>query len=385
MTDVQKRNNQIDVINALGIIAVVISHTDSPLDNFVSLFHVAIFFIAAGFFFKNEYTISIRSIFIFLKKKFYRLWVPFIIWNTFFLLLQNLFITVGLYSSDDSLFLSLGESVTNVVPWLKTTDLVREIGKVILFAGGTQLGGTMWFLRILFQILCVYAVVNFILFKVSHHYKVRNQEAWIIGLQGVFSLLFLFIGYWFSVNKITTLGIGKTCSYYFLVYLGQVWKLYMVPILMKWKRIHILVIGSVSLVILLVFSKCVKLSYSGHIYTHPLILFSAAITGWCFVWMLSFFILETKNIESFFSYLGRESLIVMIIHPLCFKIVSLFWIIINIKPMKYLAIFPSISNIGVWWIVYVVVGLILSLFIAFLINNGKKTWIKLFVLFRRKN
>ena len=49
------RNLQIDIARGIGIILVVLGHAAFPYTHFIYLFHLAIFFIMAGYFFKDEY------------------------------------------------------------------------------------------------------------------------------------------------------------------------------------------------------------------------------------------------------------------------------------------------------------------------------------------
>ena len=50
----RQRIEELDIVKALGIICMVAGHSDAPFTHFIYLFHMAIFFMAAGFFFKDE-------------------------------------------------------------------------------------------------------------------------------------------------------------------------------------------------------------------------------------------------------------------------------------------------------------------------------------------
>ena len=53
----QKENSHVfSIMKGLGIIFVVVGHTSySPVHNFVYLFHLAVFYFVAGYFFKDKY------------------------------------------------------------------------------------------------------------------------------------------------------------------------------------------------------------------------------------------------------------------------------------------------------------------------------------------
>ncbi len=53
MQHIEKRNNAIDIAKGFGIILMVIGHAEMPgiLNRSIYLFHMPLFFIAAGYFF----------------------------------------------------------------------------------------------------------------------------------------------------------------------------------------------------------------------------------------------------------------------------------------------------------------------------------------------
>lgn len=86
----QKENSHVfSIMKGLGIIFVVVGHTSySPVHNFVYLFHLAVFYFVAGYFFKDKY---IDDKLLFLWKKIKSLWFPLIGYGIVFMLLHNLF------------------------------------------------------------------------------------------------------------------------------------------------------------------------------------------------------------------------------------------------------------------------------------------------------
>ncbi|MBO7516002.1 MAG: hypothetical protein J6T47_10305 [Lachnospiraceae bacterium] len=55
--------------------------------------------------------------------------------------------------------------------------------------------------------------------------------------------------------------------------------------------------------------------------------------------------------------MGRNTLAVVVLHLLCFKIVNMFGVIIFGKPACLIAAFPVLYEGGAWWIAYTAVGL----------------------------
>ena len=61
--------------------------------NFIYLFHMPLFFIAAGYFFSKKYE---QDPWLFCKKRFKGLYVPFVKWSLLFLVLHNLMFKIGI-------------------------------------------------------------------------------------------------------------------------------------------------------------------------------------------------------------------------------------------------------------------------------------------------
>lgn len=71
MTTIDQRENShvFSIMKGLGIIFVVAGHTAySPVHNFVYLFHLAVFYFVAGYFFKDKY-IDDKLLFVWKKLK----------------------------------------------------------------------------------------------------------------------------------------------------------------------------------------------------------------------------------------------------------------------------------------------------------------------------
>lgn len=64
-----KRNIEIDIIKGLAIVLMVLGHAETPIHNFIYLFHMAVFFIAAGYFYKEKSSDSIQSVIQYIIKK----------------------------------------------------------------------------------------------------------------------------------------------------------------------------------------------------------------------------------------------------------------------------------------------------------------------------
>jgi fucose 4-O-acetylase-like acetyltransferase len=65
-------------------------------------------------------------------------------------------------------------------------------------------------------------------------------------------------------------------------------------------------------------------------------------------------------------YIGRNTISIMALQFISFKIVAIIQIYIYRYPLYYLAKFPVISGNNGWWILYSIVGVIVPIFIKYI-------------------
>ena len=76
-------------MRGIGIVLMVLGHSGFPGTDFIYLFHMALFFMLSGWLF------SLRGGPVhFIKRKAVTLWLPFVLANTAFTVLNNLFLKV---------------------------------------------------------------------------------------------------------------------------------------------------------------------------------------------------------------------------------------------------------------------------------------------------
>ena len=149
-----ERYKVIDVIKGYGICLMVCGHSGAPFTNWIYLFHMALFFIASGYLWNERNAVTKKNVVQYVKRKAKSLWLPFVLINLFFTVTQNFFLKIGIYSTD------AGASVLPVTP-LDTSAAIKKVLGNIIFSGGSQLAGATWFLRSLFCITIVNAVIKY--------------------------------------------------------------------------------------------------------------------------------------------------------------------------------------------------------------------------------
>lgn len=82
----KQRDPVIDSMRGIGIVLMVLGHSGFRGTDFIYLFHMALFFMLSGWLF------SLRGGPVhFIKRKAVTLWLPFVLANTAFTVLNNLF------------------------------------------------------------------------------------------------------------------------------------------------------------------------------------------------------------------------------------------------------------------------------------------------------
>ena len=201
----KQRDPVLDSMRGIGIVLMVLGHSGFPGTGFIYLFHMALFFMLSGWLF------SLRGELVhFAKRKVVTLWLPFVLTNTAFTVLNNLFLRLNILTGDERILALPGNIVTTPTT-LK--DVIGRTAHWCVFDGGTQLGGALWFIQALFQISILYAVVEFLLQKL-----LRGGDTLIA--QGLVSGVLLWVGWRCGLAGWNVWGLGIAASCYSLFYLG---------------------------------------------------------------------------------------------------------------------------------------------------------------------
>ena len=149
-----KRDTRISIAKALGIIFVVMAHTDGHglLNSFIYEFHMPLFFICAGYFFSLKYLTQEGK---FIGKRLTGLYVPFVKWSVFFLVIHNLMFKIGILNEQ---YGNWTGGVTHPYTW-QTAQ--QRLWNIFFSMGGYDefLAGAFWFFRGLFVASLLYLLL----------------------------------------------------------------------------------------------------------------------------------------------------------------------------------------------------------------------------------
>ena len=157
-----KRDSTIDIITGFG------DYPDGnwvtsgfPFTRVIYMFHMAIFFMASGYLWKDKPCTGLeRPEKILLETNKKRFGCHTSSQTAYLFFLNNFFIIIGLYSVAPSSAAALQGASPQV--WFDMGTTLKELLKTLLFLGGSQMGGAFWFLRTLFAISVGHALVVYI-------------------------------------------------------------------------------------------------------------------------------------------------------------------------------------------------------------------------------
>lgn len=341
----QKRERIFDIAKGIGIILMVYAHTYAIGKPFIYLFHMAFFFILAGYFFNPKHSENIESLLTFVKNKWLRLALPFIIFNGIFLCLNNFFIDINIYTVNPEIKeLPLPLNAPKV--YLNFQQIVQKLFYTILLSHGTQIGGATWFLKVMFWITVSYSSVYYFAKKIRVPEKIFPVANFVI------CLICLIIGYFMQkINfKFYLFGTMFTCV--FLYYIGTILK----NIDSK-KYINNYTFITSLIILLFANYKHIKIAISTNTYPNVITLLVLSICGYIIILRLSEIINNNTNCSRVFSFIGQNTMPILLLHFLAFKIVTLLQVRIYDLPDFYLASFPILYSKPYWYILYTIVGI----------------------------
>ena len=353
----RKRIDEIDIIKGLGILCVAAGHSGAPFEHFIYMFHMAVFFIASGFFFKAENASSLRLLGQSFLKKVKEIWVPYIIWNTIFILLNNVFIRINVYTDNPALGEYVEEKYAGINNYMSLAQMLPIIRKGFFLIEGSKIAGAFWFLASLLCIQLLYLSVDFILQKISAKYADL--------LQLLVSGLLLGCGYYCSIQRLYIYGFAKVASFYCLYYLGHMLSR-KIDLFVQMKWFHWLPIGIISFAVLYFMSLAGSISFAQVRYGNPVFMLTASLLGWFMLYSISYFLKQIPLTKKPLIIIGKRTLSVVIFHFLVFKLVAAVIVRYYGIPAFCIAAFPHLfGNRGLWWLAYTIVGVCVPVILNF--------------------
>lgn len=342
----KQRDAVLDAMRGIGILLMVVGHSGFGGSDFIYLFHMALFFMLSGYFFRlGDGVCGLRH---FCLRRVVTLWLPFVAANTVFTLCNNLFLKLNILTNDPRILDLPGNQVTGPVT-LK--DIVGRTVHWCVFDGGTQLGGALWFVQALFQVSILYVVVEFALRKLGPGRDSLLPQGFVAGV-------LLLLGWYASRTGWNVWGLGIAASSYCLFYLGTLARRMGQPARQPALRAGIAAAAFVVLLVLLPFGS---VGLAANQYPNWLFLLLASATGWVLVYECAHLAALLPPLGRALAALGRATMPIVILHFLSFKLVTWLGLLATGGEAYLLAAFPTLFTGGAWWLAYTAAGLVLPL------------------------
>lgn len=343
-----KKIEYINYLKALAIIAVVIGHSKSPLVKYVYLYHIPLFFFISGYLYNRNYDFKTL-----LFKRLKGLYVPFVSYSIIFIVLHNLFYRLKIYDT----------------PYEFNNEwFITNIKSILMFDNIDVLLSGFWFLKALFLITISFAFLNFLLKK----YK-RRESILII----VIVLLFTYGNYILTRGNVTEHPyFNKICMNMIVFYFGYKYREYESKILVNFT-------GAVICTILLYSNSLyssIDVSYNS--YNSSGFFLVCVLCGiYLNIFLAKYIARLNKNFifTRVLSYIGKNTIIILALHLVAFKLVMLLQIKIYNLSIDRLTDFPFIQMDGLWWVLYTIIGIFVPLAINVGLNKCKLFFNKILI------
>ena len=349
----KERELKFDIAKALAIILVVVYHCDNfpkGMHNIGGLFYMPLFMFVSGYFFHYKDVKSVKELLLFIWKKIKRIYLFYLKYEIIFLIFRNFFLDIGFYSTT----VDYSGKYINYISNIKMFGL--ELIKIIFGFGREVFAGTFWFLISLIIIIIGYSIVNFI----SNKQKKIKKEL----LVTILSILSFSIGclmhYFYNIPRFS-----PACTLLLFYHLGNVLSIYKKKI-----DFNNLFIAIISLGILIILNFNGYVAMNNNSFTDPIFLLICSISG-IYLTMYISRIIENKTnyLKKILCYIGKNTLIIMAMQFIAFKLVMLLQLYFGFIGYDDLAILTGANNTNWWYILYVIIGTGFPLLYGYLIEK----------------
>lgn len=346
------RNDRIAIVKGIAIILMVIGHAEaySIITNFIYLFHMPVFFIAAGYFFKEA---NLTDPYGYVKRRAKGLYLPFVKWALFFLVIHNPMFSLGILNEE------YGNVQGGVTHPYTLSQFVQRFFLIIFSMGGYDefLSGAFWF----FRALLIVSVLYMVLVKFIRHFFPRLSLVWVSAIIGAAALSFALIKISTGLRIPTVVqgGIRETWGLFFFS-MGPVIHSLLSRYSLKAWQIAILV-GFLCIGAHLHWKGMNLTPQMIDVLTLPL----TGLAGFLVLDRIALWLANTDGIaRRFLTYCGAMPLYIYVFHIIAFKAVSLikiWWFSLDPAQIGCHMVVHDYAPDDCFWILYSIAGVALPL------------------------
>lgn len=344
----------LDVAKALGIIAVVIGHSGAPrLEHFFNLYHMSMFFFISGYFYNDKYTDNPINL---IKKRFVSLYKPYLIFELIYLLLHNFFFKINIYSTQ------FGVPDRMIAPY-NMHEFIKAFLAILVFAGREPMAGVFWFFASLFFVNIGFCLISYFVNK----FFTKDRE--IIRLSIIVALLII-------SNLTTKYGLNiprfsPALTMVSVYYMGYMLKRYQSHF--KFENTYIAII---CFALLIMNSLYGAVAVGTNTFLSPDFMIACAILGVYLNFYISKQIIKRNFFSKTFCYIGRNTVPIMALHYISFKLIALIQIKAYSLPNYMLAKYPVLDGSRGWFILYAICGVTVPLLANYIYKKLKSSILK---------
>ncbi len=355
------RNATISIIKALGIIFVVMGHAEPPdlISNFIYIFHMPLFFIAAGYFFSEA---NLDKPWEFCQRRFKGLYIPFLKFSILFLLLHNLFFEIGLMNETH------GNWTGGVTHPYTAQDFFRRLFTIVTSMSGYDefMAGAFWF----FRGLLVASILFLILCKATSS-RTKLSLPWCAVIVCLMALGFNAYRFGFGL-KIPVIPNGG---------LREIWGVFFFGIGVIFRHVEEKLGNRLWLTLLCLAILCVcawfhtcGMNNRGQmqdLVTLPI----TGMSGWIVMRHLASFIASFENpFKRLMVFIGENTLYVFVFHIISYKIVSalkILWYDLEWGHIGSHMVIHYNNHEDLFWLLYTVIGVAVPLGVLYIFRRWR--------------
>ena len=328
------KNNFISIAKAIGIILMVAGHSGCPaiMNRFLYLFHMPLFFVCSGYFFRDiEHS---NALTIYYKRKTQGLYMPYLKWSLFFLLLHNLFVVSNIIHSEI----------------YDLNDYVRQIFNICIMKDFEILIRPFWFIKELLLSSILIATLSYF----RHRYLKKITNLLFVSIFLILTMLCKYHNICFPVlGDISILTLSIT-----YIYTGMLYREYENKI--ELGNTTCIICFAITFIGSIFFKGEIDMRYTTVSNILPYLLLS--ITGILFVFGVSKFLNSHFYNNHSVYYIGNHTMPILALNLFALKLGNLVKIQIYDMPIESLASHTIIYDQNqLFWILYIIIGVLIPL------------------------
>lgn len=329
------RIEYLDIAKGIGIILVVWAHASGPKSNYIEQFHMPFFFFLSGILYREG-----RSLRTYCIHKLKVLLVPFWQWN---LLMFPLFFVLYYWKK-----------------W-SVQVFIRGIVEIVLTLNKVPALGATWFLPALFWI-CITVHVLKMLCK-----NLKYSDIYLFCLGILACWIGLYVTFPYRISRTLVCGFFYICGHLYNKYLRNKYPQTAIGNIVKEDILAIFC----GIMYVFIANKNV-VSMGANQYKFKIAFVVGAFMATIFVLRVSMWLSTAQKINIFIKhliYLGKNSISIVIWQFLSFRVAIIIQMLTMHISLNAIVAFPVYDASGLWWVLYLVSGIYVSLFWQYILTN----------------